>query len=66
MPPDKVQKTVITTLFRLFKFPLVSFALRNAAQTFKPLMDEFLREFDTRFDYIDDILVYSQTPEKSE
>jgi hypothetical protein len=64
--PDDVQKTAITTLFGLFEFPFKSFGLRNAAQTFQRFMDEILRRFDFCFSYIDDILVYSQSPELHE
>jgi cleavage and polyadenylation specificity factor subunit 1 len=61
--PDDVQKTAVTTPFGLFEFPFMSFDQRNAAQTFQRFMDEFLRGFDFCFSYIDDILVYSGSPE---
>ena len=64
--PDDVQKTAITTPFGLFEFPFMSFGLRNAAQTFQRFMDEILRGFDFCFAYIDDILVYSRSPEEHE
>ena len=64
--PDDVYKTAITTPFGLFDFPFMSFGLRNAAQTFQRFMDEILRGFDFCFAYIDDILVYSRTPEEHE
>ena len=40
--------------------------LRIAAQTFHMFVDEALRGLDLRFAYIDDILVYSRTPEERE
>jgi len=61
-----VKKTAITTPFRLFEFPFISFGLRNAAQTFQRFMDEILREFDFCFTYSDDTLVYSRSPEQHE
>jgi cleavage and polyadenylation specificity factor subunit 1 len=64
--PDDVQKTAITTPFGLFEFPFMSFGLRNAAQTFQRFMDEILRGLDFCFAYIDDILVYSHSPEEHE
>jgi cleavage and polyadenylation specificity factor subunit 1 len=64
--PDDVQKTAITTPFGLFEFPFMSFGLRNAAQTFQRFMDEILRGFDFCFSYIDDILVYSRSPQEHE
>ena len=62
---DYVPKTA-NTPFGLFEFPFMSFGLRNAAQTFQRIMDEILRAFDFCFVYIDDILVYSRTPEEHE
>jgi len=44
----------------------MSCGLRNAAQTFQRFIDEILREFDFCFAYIDDILVYSRSPEEHE
>jgi hypothetical protein len=64
--PDDVQKTATTTPFGLFEFPFMSFGLRNDAQTFQPFMDEILREFDFCFAYIEDILVYSHSPQEHE
>jgi hypothetical protein len=64
--PDDTQKTAITTPFSLFKFPLMSFGLRNAAQTFQCFMDDILRGLDSCFAYLDDILIFSQSPEEHE
>ena len=63
---DDVQKTAITTPFRLFEFPFMCFSLHNIAQTFQQSMDKILTGFDFCFTYIDDILVYSCTPEEYE
>jgi hypothetical protein len=38
-----IQKTTITTPFGLFKFPFMSFSLRNASLTFQRFMDDVLR-----------------------
>ena len=64
--PDDVQKTAINTPLGLFKFPFMFFDLRNAANTFHRFVDEVLRGSDFCFSYIDDILVYSRTPEEHE
>jgi len=64
--PDYMKKTEITTPFVFFEFPFMSSGLRNAGQTFQRFMDEILREFDFCFAYIDDILVYSCSPEEHE
>jgi hypothetical protein len=64
--PDDIQKTAITTPFGLFEFPFMSFGLRNDAQTFQRFMDDILRELDFCFAYLDDILVFSRSPEELE
>jgi hypothetical protein len=61
-----IHKTAITTPFGLFEFPYMSFGLRNAAQTFQRFMEDILREFDHCFAYLDDILVFSRSPEQHE
>jgi phosphoenolpyruvate carboxylase len=61
-----VQKIAFTTPFGLFEFPFMSFDLRNAAHTFQRLMDELLRGLDFCYAYIDDILLYSHSPEEHE
>jgi hypothetical protein len=62
--PDDIAKTAIITPFGLFEFPYMSFGLRNAAQTFQRFMDDILRELDFCFAYLDDILVFSRSPEE--
>lgn len=59
-------KTAITTPFGLFEFPFMTFGLRNAAQTFQRFIDEVLRGLDFCYSYIDDILVFSKSPEEHE
>jgi cleavage and polyadenylation specificity factor subunit 1 len=61
-----IQKPTITTPFGLFEFPLMSFGLRNAAQTFQRFMVETLRELVFCFAYLDDILVFSRSREEHE
>jgi hypothetical protein len=63
--PDDMQKTAITTPFGLFEFHFMSFSLRNAAQTFQRFMDDVLQKLDF-FAYLDDILVFSRSPEEHE
>ena len=42
----------------------MSFGLRNAAQTFQRFMDEILKDLGFCFAYIDDILVFSRSPQE--
>ena len=59
-----IPKTAITTPFGLYEFPFMTFGLRNAAQTFQRFMDEVLSGLDDFcFGYLDDILVYSPSPD---
>ncbi|XP_076058641.1 uncharacterized protein LOC143035659 [Oratosquilla oratoria] len=55
--PEDIQKTAIVTPFGLFEWKMMSFGLRNAAQTFLRFMDHALRDFNFVIVYIDDILV---------
>jgi hypothetical protein len=61
--PDDTQKTAITTPFGFFEFPVISFGLRNAAQTFQRFMDDILKDLDFCFAYLDDILLFSRSSE---
>ena len=63
---NDIPKTAITTPFGLFEFTVMTFGLRNAAQTFQRFIDEVLQGLDFCFAYIDDILVASSTPEEHE
>jgi cytoskeleton-associated protein 5 len=56
-----VPKTAITTPFGLYEFVCMPFGLRNAAQSFQRFMDQGL---DFCFDYVDDLLVASSSPEE--
>ena len=62
--PEDIQKSAITTPFGLFQFPFMSFGLRNAAQTFQRFMDKILKDLDFCFTYIDNILVFSHSPQE--
>jgi len=42
----------------------MSFGLRYDAQTFQRFMDEILKDLDFCFAYIDDILVFSPSPQE--
>lgn len=58
--PADIPKTAVTTPFGLYEFPMMSFGLRNAAQTFQRFMDETLQGLNFCYSFIDDVLVYSR------
>lgn len=62
--PADIEKTAIITPFGLFEFTVMTFGLRNAAQTFQRFIDNVLRGLDFVFPYLDDILIASSTPEQ--
>lgn len=64
MEPSDIEKTAICTPFGLFEFPLMTFGLRNAAQTFQRFMHAVLRGLEFCFVYLDDILIASRTEEE--
>ena len=62
--PQDVEKTAIITPFGLFEFPVMTFGLRNAAQTFQRFMDEILGDLPFAFAYLDDVLIASSSMEE--
>ncbi|KAG8160098.1 hypothetical protein JTE90_002444, partial [Oedothorax gibbosus] len=64
MEPSDIEKTAICTPFGLFEFPLMTFGLRNAAQTFQRFMHSVLRGLEFCFVYLDDILIASRSKEE--
>lgn len=62
--PDDIPKTAITTPFELFEFNFMTHGLRNASQTFQRFMHEVTDGLGFLFVNIDDILVFSKTPEE--
>ena len=65
---EDVPKTAFTTPMGLFEYKVLSFGLTNAPATFQSLMQEVLGEYVGRFCvvYLDDILVFSKSPENAE
>ncbi len=63
MNEDDIPKTAIITPFGLFEFLFMPFGLMNAAQTFQRLMNSLFRPFPFLFIYLDDFLIFSDSPE---
>ena len=62
--PADIPKTAVTIPFGAFEFLTMPFGLRNAASTFQCFMDEVVHDLDFVYNYIDDILVASASPEE--
>lgn len=58
------EKTAIITPFGLFEFNVMTFGLRNAAQTFQRYMNQVFHDFDFVVVYIDDICIASENAEQ--
>ena len=57
-------KTAVITPFGLFIFPRCPFGLKNAGQDFQRMMDAILGDLPFCYVYLDDILVFSNSPEE--
>ena len=66
MNPSDIEKTAVTTPFSLFEYKFMPFGLRNSAATFQRFMDSIFRDLDFVFVYLDDLLIYSDTPQEHE
>lgn len=63
---EDIQKTAIITPFGLFEFKVMTFGLRNAAQTFQRIMNQIFHDFDFLIVYIDDICIASDNIQQHE
>ena len=64
---EDVPKTAFTTPFGHYKFTVLSFGLTNAPATFQAVMNKMFGHLHTFcVVYLDDILVFSKTPEEHE
>ena len=57
-------KTAVITPFGLYEFTRMPFGLRNAAQSFQRFMHQVLRGLHFIYVYLDDIIIFSKTPEE--
>ena len=61
---EDVHKTAIITPLGNFVFEHLPMGLRSAGNTFRKFMDEVFRDQSNVYVYIDDVLVFSKTPEE--
>ena len=61
---DDISKTAVITPFGLYVFPRTPFGLKNAGQDFQRMMDAILGDLPYCFVYLDDILIFSTTPQE--
>ena len=64
--PNDVPKTAMITPFGSYVFYYSTFGLRNSGATFQRLMDYIFGQTSICLVYIDDLLVFSDTPEEHE
>ena len=62
--PADVPKTAIITPFGTYTFAFSTFGLKNAGATFQRMMDGILGDLPFCICYVDDILIFSRTPEE--
>lgn len=57
MEPDGIPKTAVKTPFGLYEFTVITFELRNAAQTFQRCVDCALQDLPLVYAYKNDLLI---------
>lgn len=62
--PDDIEKTAVNTPFGLYEYVYMPFGLRNSASSFMRFMDNIFINCKFVFIYLDDILIFSETPEQ--
>ncbi|GBN09928.1 Retrovirus-related Pol polyprotein from transposon opus [Araneus ventricosus] len=59
MNPRDIHKTAVITPIGLFEYVLMTFGLRNAAQTMQRCIDSIIRGIPSCYAYVDDLLIAS-------
>lgn len=62
--PEDVSETAVVTPFGLFEFRVITFCLKDVAQTVRRYIEIALRGLELCFAYIDNILIASKTTEE--
>ena len=62
--PNDVEKTAVSTPFGLFEWIYMPFGLRNASSTFQRYIDNIFVNTSCVFNYVDDILCFSESVEQ--
>ena len=67
IPLDKssIPKTAFNSPFRKYEYVKVPFGLAQAPAYFKELMTGILKDFNFAIAYLDDIIIFSKTPEEN-
>ena len=66
LPLDKpsIPKTAFNSPFGKFKYVKVPFGLAQAPAYFQPLMTGILKDFNFTIAYLDDMIIFSKTPQE--
>jgi transposase InsO family protein len=66
LKPEDMQKTAFNTHFGHFEYKVMCFGLANAPASFQSLMNDIFKDYLGKFVvvYLDDILIFSDTPEQ--
>lgn len=64
MNPEDIPKTAIITPFGLYEFVVMSFGMRNAAQTFQRYINTAMKGLSFVFGYLDDLRIASKNTEE--
>lgn len=62
--PEDIPKTAVITPFGLFEFPVMTFGLRNGAQTFQRFINQVLFGLEFCVPYFDDLLIASTSEQE--